>query len=114
MLTTHGESIAFKTQLTYFKQALAQDAYFYEKQNPTEMASKIAKEMAALKKGTGNKVGSATFALASFVLGIAFSFYWGWLMNVILIGFVPVMIFLGVLMGAALTSGLQESLKAYA
>lgn len=77
------------------------------------MASKIAKEMAALKKGTGSKVGSAVVAFASFTLGIGFSFYWGWLMNVILLGFVPVMVFLGVLMGAALQSGLTESLKAY-
>ena len=77
------------------------------------MASKITKEMAALRRGTGNKVGSATFALASFILGFGFSFYWGWLMNVILLAFVPVMIILGVMMGAALQSGLTESLKAY-
>ena len=89
------------------------DSYYYEEQNPTEMASKIAKEIAALKRGTGNKVGSAIMAIASFILGIAFSFYWGWLMNVILLGFVPVIIFLGMLMASALQSGLTESLKAY-
>jgi hypothetical protein len=77
------------------------------------MASKITKEMGALKKGTGVKVGSATYAIACFVLGFGFSFYWGWLMNVILLGFVPVMVVLGALMGAALQSGLTESLKAY-
>lgn len=89
------------------------DSYFYENQNPTEMASKIAKEIAALKRGTGNKVGSALMAVTSFVFGIAFSFYWGWLMNVILLAFVPVIVFLGILMAAAMQSGLTESLKAY-
>ena len=77
------------------------------------MASKIAKEVAAIKRVTGSKVGSAIMAVASFVCGLGFSFYWGWLMNVILLGFVPVIMFLGVLMAAALSSGLTESLKAY-
>lgn len=112
-LTQFGERIAFKTQITYFKKALEMDSYYYEDHNPTEMASKIAKEIAAIKRGTGTKVGSAIMAIASFVLGIAFSFYWGWLMNVILLGFVPVIVVLGVLMAAALTSGLTEGLKAY-
>lgn len=52
-------------------------------------------------------------ACGAFVFGFAFSFYWGWLMNCILLAFVPLIIFTGVLMGAALNSGLTESLKAY-
>ena len=108
-----GESISFKTQVTYFKKALEMDSYYYEEQNPAEIASKITKEIAAIKRGTGPKVGSAIMAISSFVCGLAFSFYWGWLMNVILLGFVPVIVGLGVLMAAALQSGLTEGLKAY-
>jgi hypothetical protein len=54
------------------------------------MASKIAKEMGAFRRGTGSKVGNAVMGMASFFLGFAFSFYWGWLMNCILLAFVPV------------------------
>jgi len=78
------------------------------------MASKITKEMDALKRGMGPKVGSAIMALGSFFFGFAFSFYFGWLMNCILLAFVPLIIFTGVLMGAALQSGSTASLKAYA
>ena len=111
--TQFGVSIGHKTQITYFRSCLEKDAYFYDTQSPTEMASKITKEIGALKKGMGTKVGNAIQAGASFFLGFAFSFYWGWLMNCILLAFVPVIIFAGVLMAAALQSGLTESLKAY-
>jgi hypothetical protein len=77
------------------------------------MASKITKEMSALKRGMGTKVGSAIMAFGSFFFGFLFSFYWGWLMNCILLLFVPFMILTGVMMGAALQSGQTESLKAY-
>jgi ABC-type multidrug transport system fused ATPase/permease subunit len=101
-LTNFGESISFKTQVNYFRAALDQDAYFYENQSVTEMASKITKEMAALRRGSGAKFGQIVFAISSFVLGFGFSFYWGWLMNCILLAFVPLIVFTGVLMAAAM------------
>jgi ABC-type multidrug transport system fused ATPase/permease subunit len=111
--STFGEIVTYKTQVNYFRAALEQDAYFYENQSVTEMASKITKEMAAIRRGSGAKFGQILFALSSFVMGIAFSFYWGWLMNLILLAFVPLIVFTGVLMSYALQSGLTESLKAY-
>jgi len=51
---------------------------------------------------------------SSFILGILLSFYWGWKFNLILIAFVPLIMITGSLMGAALTSGISEQLKAYA
>lgn len=77
------------------------------------MASKIAKEMAALRRGTGQKVGMTVQAMGSFFFGFAFSFFWGWLMNCILLAFVPVMVLCGVAMAAAMQSGLSEGMKAY-
>lgn len=112
-LSQFGENIGFKTQITYFQQCLEQDAYFYDTQSPTEMASKITKEIGALKRGMGTKVGNAIMGLASFFFGFALSFYFGWLLNCIMLAFVPVIMVTGVLMGAALQSGLTESLKAY-
>jgi hypothetical protein len=72
------------------------------------MASKIAKEMGAVRRGTGSKVGNFVMGISSFFLGFAFSFYWGWLMNCILLGFVPIIVVAGVLLAAAMQSGLSE------
>lgn len=69
------------------------------------MASKISKEMSAFKKGTGKNLGNIGMGIFSFILGFAFSFYWGWLMNVILLAFVPIILFTSTIMGAALQSG---------
>jgi hypothetical protein len=48
MLALFSESIAFKIKIAYFKASLEKDALFYDKQNPTEMASKISKETSAI------------------------------------------------------------------
>lgn len=101
--TVHfAENVGHRTQINYFRQCLEKDAYFYDQQNPTEMASKIAKEMTAMKKGLGSKVGNIGMGVFSFIFGIGFSFYWGWLMTLILMGFMPVMIVSGSLLGVAL------------
>ena len=43
-----GENITFKTRLAYFKSCIEKDSAFYDENNPTEMASKIAKECTAI------------------------------------------------------------------
>ena len=52
-LAQFGENIGYKTQIKYFRSCLEKDADFYDSHSTTEMASKIVKEMSALKKGTG-------------------------------------------------------------
>ena len=114
MMALFAESISFKTRVNYFQACLEKDADFYDKHNPTEMASKISKEISAIQRGTGEKVGSVTQAVSGFILGFVFAFYWGWLLALILLGTLPFMMLTGVGMAAAQSVGGADLLRSYA
>jgi hypothetical protein len=48
LLAVFAENIAFKIRIEYFKSCLEKDAAFYDDNNPTEMSSKISKEVSAI------------------------------------------------------------------
>ena len=43
-----AERVAFKIKLQYFLKCIEKDAEYYDMNNPTEMASRISKETAAI------------------------------------------------------------------
>ena len=43
-----AERVAFKVKLDYFMKCIEKDAQYYDLNNPTEMAARIAKETAAI------------------------------------------------------------------
>ena len=106
--------VAYKTRLDYFKKCLQKDAAFYDANPPVSMASRISKECAAIERGIGDKVGSITYSMSSFVLGFVFAFYWGWLYACILLAVFPFAAASGAWMGAMFESGMVEQMKAYA
>jgi len=46
-------NVAYKTRIAYFAKCLERDAAFYDKNPPSEMPSKIAKECSAIEQGCG-------------------------------------------------------------
>ena len=62
------------------------------------MASKISKEVSAIQRGSGEKIGMFIMSYSSFVFGITFSFYFGWIFTLILMAFLPVMAISGIAM----------------
>jgi hypothetical protein len=48
LFSIFAENIAYKIRIDYFRSCLAKDAAFYDDNNPTEMASKISKEVSAI------------------------------------------------------------------
>ena len=113
LFSLFAENTVFKTKIQYFSKTLRKDAAFFDEQNPTEMASKISKECSAIQRGTGEKVGNVAMAAASFIAGFAFSFYWGWLFTVILLGAFPFLALMGMGMGIAMQDGFGEQMRAY-
>jgi ABC-type multidrug transport system fused ATPase/permease subunit len=77
------------------------------------MASRISKEIAAIQRGTGEKVGSIIQAVSGFIFGFIFAFYWGWLLALILVGTLPVMLLMGVGMAASFSEGGSDLMKSY-
>lgn len=101
-------------KVAYFDQALRKDADFYDTQNPNEMASKIAKEVSAVQRGTGEKIGNIMMSASSFILGYIAAFTFGWKLTLILLAGLPAVMLSGVAMGASFETGAIETMKAYA
>jgi len=56
-LSVFAENIQFKIKIKYFEAVLEKDATWFDHNNPTEMASKIAKEVVTIQRGSGEKIG---------------------------------------------------------
>lgn len=97
-----AERVSSKIRIVYFKKCLELDASFYDENNPGEMQPRIAKEISAISRGLGEKVGMIVMAMTTFVCGFAFAFYWGWLLTLILLGTFPFLALVGIAMGYSL------------
>lgn len=98
-MSIYAERIAFKVKCRYFEACLEKDADFYDKNNPTEMTSRISKECSAIQRGIGEKFGNIVMSIASFLLGYAFAFILGWILTLILLGGLPLMMGVGGILG---------------
>jgi ATP-binding cassette subfamily B (MDR/TAP) protein 1 len=81
------------------------DAAFYDQNNPNEMSAKIAKEIMAIQRGLGEKVGMLIMSISMFFFGFGLAFYYGWKLALILCGVIPFLMFTGVGMAMSLESG---------
>ena len=100
--------------MIYFAKTLEMDAAYYDQNSPNEMSAKIAKEIGAIERGLGEKVGMTIMKVSMFFIGFIFAFACGWKFSLVLSGFVPVMAFCGGAMTMALTSGVTAMMRAYA
>jgi ABC-type multidrug transport system fused ATPase/permease subunit len=78
------------------------------------MASRLSKECEAIKSGIGQKVAQVVMAISAFFVGMTLAFIWGWMMAALLMVSVPFFIFLGMILGMIMESGLVAQMKAYA
>ena len=77
------------------------------------MAAKIAKEITAINRGMGEKVGTIIFSLCAFVFGFLASFYWGWKLTLIPMATFPIFIILGYSMATVMKDGTVDQMRAY-
>ena len=109
-----AQRIAYKTRMVYFAKTLEMDAAFYDENNPGEMSAKIAKEISAIQRGLGEKVGNTIMSVFMFFVGFILAFRWGWKLSLILMGALPIAAFCGVGMAWSLESGMTAMMRAYA
>lgn len=57
MWATFAYNVSYKTRMAYFNKTLELDSAFYDENNPGEMQAKITKEIMAIQRGLGEKVG---------------------------------------------------------
>mmetsp|Transcript_41198 Transcript_41198/g.62688 ORF Transcript_41198/g.62688 Transcript_41198/m.62688 type:complete len:117 (-) Transcript_41198:3255-3605(-) len=89
MFATFSEKLCYNIRINYFKRCLEQDSAFFDENSPTEMPAKIVKEIAAIQRGTGDKVGMVIVSLSCFISGFGVSFIWGWKLTLILLAAFP-------------------------
>ena len=99
--------------MIYFRKCLEKDATFYDENNPNEMAAKIAKEISAINRGLGEKIGTIIMSTSAFVFGFVFAFYWGWKLTLILMASFPVFMILGYAMANVMKNGMIDHMRAY-
>jgi ABC-type multidrug transport system fused ATPase/permease subunit len=63
------------------------------------MTSKIEKEVAAINKGIGERLGNVITAVTSLFFGYIFAFYWGWILTCIILAALPLLFGLGLALG---------------
>lgn len=92
--------------MIYFTKCLEKDAAFYDTNNPGEMSARIGKEIAAIQRGLGEKVGNLVMSGFMFLFGFGLAFYWGWLLSLILMASIPFVMLTGVGMAMSLETGI--------
>jgi len=78
------------------------------------MSSKISKEVSAIQRGLGQKIGQTLMSIAMLITGLGGAFYWGWKFTLLLIGVLPFVSLSGVGMAMSLESGTAATMRAYA
>jgi ATP-binding cassette, subfamily B (MDR/TAP), member 4 len=100
--------ISHKVRMIYFGKCLELDASFYDMNNPGEMQAKISKEISAISRGLGEKIGMVVMSISCFFFGFGFSFFFGWLLTCILLGTFPFLALVGIGVGLSLQTGVVE------
>ena len=101
-LAVFAEKIYLNLKVYYFSKCIEKDAEYYDKNNPTEMASRISKECSAIQRAAGENLGKIIMSLSSFFLGFIFAFYWGYIFTLILMACIPVLVCLFSIFGLSI------------
>ena len=77
------------------------------------MSAKIAKEIGAIQRGLGEKVGLILVRINIIIIGFVLAYITGWKLALILSGVIPFLLLTGVAMGIATSSGVVQQMRAY-
>ena len=106
--------LAYHVRINYFRACLEKDGTYYDMHNPNEMTAKISKEVGAIQRGNGDKIGLTVVSLVCFFSGFIVAFIWGWKLSLVLTASLPIMGVLGAVWGAAFEQGKTQEMRVYA
>ena len=92
-----GETQSIEIRKRYFKSLLQQDIAFYDTINPNEISAKISDECFNIQQGIGEKVPAFLYSIALLISGLIIGFVKGWQLALVLTGFMPFIVFTGVI-----------------
>ena len=101
LLLIYAQRITRKLRVQYLKSLLAQDISFFELNNSNEMAAQMGKQLLAIQKATGEKIGSIIMSFTMCLFGVVIAFIRGWLYTLTLLVVIPFIFVAGSMMISA-------------
>merc|ERR1719223_36707 len=88
-----------------FKAVLSQDLAYFDNpdNNVGALTTRLSTEAAAVQGATGVRVGNVIMNVANLGVGVVISFYYGWSIALLIIGFVPLLIISGIVQTKVMT-----------
>ncbi|CAD7078234.1 unnamed protein product [Hermetia illucens] len=97
----------------FFRSAIRQDITWYDTSTNNNFAAKLADNLDKMKDGIGEKLVFFTFLVASFIMSIIFSFFYGWKLTLVVLSCAPLIIFSTAFVAKIQSSLSEKELKAY-
>lgn len=88
-LLMFSELVGYKLRVEYFRAILRQDIAWFDSINPSELSAKVPKEVMAMQRALGEKMGTIVLSLFMCMSGLAFAFSKGWKFSFVLLALVP-------------------------
>ena len=85
-----GENQAIRVRKQYFSSILKQEIGWFDKINPTELASKVANESFDWQNAIGEKVGTLLMTLSMCLSSLVIGYFYGWQLSLVLTAALPV------------------------
>lgn len=104
-LLLFSERVAKKTRTKYLESILSQESAWFDTINPSELSARLSKEVAAMQKALGEKMGTIILAFAMTIAGLTFAFTRGWSFSLVLMASFPLLGLSTSLMGKVLAKG---------
>lgn len=88
-LLMFSELVGFKLKVAYFEAILKQDIAWFDSINPSELSAKVPKEVMAMQRALGEKMGTIILSIFMCISGLFFAFLKGWKFSFVLLALVP-------------------------
>jgi ABC-type multidrug transport system fused ATPase/permease subunit len=108
-----SEKIVRRTKTAYLEAILRQESAWFDVNNPSELSSRIGKEVLTIQKAIGEKMGQIFFGFAMMVSGLTFAFVKGWSFSFVILASFPCIVFATALLNKVMQKGFRENMKAY-
>ncbi|KAL4481127.1 hypothetical protein ABPG72_015082 [Tetrahymena utriculariae] len=108
-----GEKQAICYRKFYFQAILKQEIGWFDKNNPNQLATKIATECFAIQGAISDKVATFITTISMFFGGFIVAYLRGWLMSLVVSATIPVIFAGGMIVAVVIKKAEQVSQQAY-
>ena len=89
-LIMFAERVAKKVRVKYLEAILKQESAWFDTTNPSELSSRLVKEVQAIQRALGEKMGTIILGFSMTVAGLAFAFSKGWSFSLCILATFPI------------------------